>query len=72
MNQVQTEKKVFVESYLAPMLVFATDGQVRFAKYRVSGAEERVEVLFADGYTKCVNVTMDSLPAIARDVLKRI
>lgn len=72
MNEVQIEKKVFVDSYLAPLLVFATDGEIRYAKYKTSGAEERVEIKFANGYTKAVNVTMDSLPAIARDVLKHV
>ena len=72
MNEVQIEKKVFVDSYLAPLLVFATDGEIRFAKYLVSGADERVEIRFANGYTKSVNVTLDSLPALARDVLKQV
>ena len=52
--------------------MFATDGEIRFAKYLVSGADERVEIRFANGYTKAVNVTMDSLPALARDVLKQV
>ena len=72
MNEVQIEKKVFVDSYLAPLLVFATDGEIRFAKYLVSGADERVEIRFANGCTKSVNVTLDSLPALARDVLKHV
>ena len=50
MNEVQIEKKVFVDSYLAPLLVFATDGEIRFAKYLVSGADERVEIRFPTPY----------------------
>ena len=72
MNDVQKEKMVFVEKYVSPMLIFATDHEVRSARYMVSGADERVDIKFANGYVKSVNVTMDSLTALAIDVLKRV
>lgn len=72
MNDVQKEKMVFVKEYVAPMLIFATDHEVRSARYMVSGSDERVEIRFSNGYVKSVNVTMDSLTAIVRDVMKRV
>lgn len=72
MNDAQKEKAVFVKEHLTPLLIFATDHEVRSARYMVSGADERVEIRFSNGYVKSVNVTMDSLAAIVRDVMKRV
>ena len=43
---------------------------MRRVRYTVDGAEERVTVIFDNGYTKRVNVTGDSCKAIMADVLK--
>ena len=72
MNDAQKEKAIFVKEHLTPLLIFATDHEVRSARYMVSGSDERVEIRFSNGYTKSVNVTLDGLTALAIDVLKRV
>lgn len=69
MNEVQQEKCAWVNGYLSAALANA-DIDVRRVRYTVDGAEERVTVIFDNGYTKRVNVTGDSCKAIMADVLK--
>ena len=69
MNDVQQEKCVWVNGYLSACLA-NTNLDVRRVRYTVDGAEERVTVIFDNGYTKSVNVTGDSCKAILADVLK--
>jgi hypothetical protein len=69
MNDVQQEKCVWVNSYLSATLANA-NLDVRRVRYSVDGAEERVTVIFDNGYTKRVNVTGYSMKAIMADVLK--
>lgn len=69
MNEVQQEKCVWVNGYLSAALANA-NLDVRRVRYTVDGAEERVTVIFDNGYTKRVKVTGDSCKAIMADVLK--
>ena len=69
MTSEQLEKCVWVNGYLSAALANA-DIDVRRVRYTVDGAEERVTVIFDNGYTKRVNVTGDSCKAIMADVLK--
>lgn len=69
MNDVQQEKCVWVNGYLSATLANA-NLDVRRVRYSVDGAEERVTIIFDNGYTKRVNVTGDSMKAIMADVLK--
>lgn len=69
MNDVQQEKCAWVNGYLSATLANA-DLDVRRVRYSVDGPEERVTVIFDNGYTKRVNVTGDSMKAIMADVLK--
>lgn len=72
MNDVQQEKYNLVHDYLLPLLIYATDGEVKFAKYVACGSDERVEIRFSNDYTKSVNVAGDSLLAVCRDVLRAL
>jgi hypothetical protein len=72
MNDVQQEKYEMVSTKLLPLLQFATDGEVRTAKYKACGDDERVEIRFSNDYTKSVNVAGDSLLAVCRDVLRAL
>ena len=69
MNEIQQEKCVWVNGYLSAALANA-NLDVRRVRYTVDGAEERVTVIFDNGYTKRVEVTGDSCKAIMADVLK--
>lgn len=71
----QDKKYWFVRSSLLSLLK-AIDKDILSAEYQFDGNDEYVEVswLFQSGtsYRRRVNVTGDSLLAIAKDVLKRI
>lgn len=69
MNEVQQEKCAWVNGYLSATLREAGLDVWRL-RYRVSGAEEFVDVLFNNHYMKQVCVTGDSMKAIMADVLK--
>ena len=69
MNEVQQEKCVWVNGYLSSTLREA-DLDVWRLRYRISGAEEFVDVVFDNRYTKTTCVTGDSKKAIIADVLK--
>ena len=70
-DEVYAEKASFVENELSTMLRAATNGVVRGLSYERQGAEEFVVV---DMCTRMfdVNVTADSLWAIAKDVMRSI
>ena len=72
MNDVQMEKFHLVKDHLTPALKYATDGEVRKCTYRVDGSKESVVITYSNGWTRRVNVTADSMPALMRDVLKHI
>lgn len=69
MNEVQQDKCAWVNGYLSATLREA-DLDVWRLRYRVDGAEEFVDVIFENRYTKRACVTGDSKKAIIRDVLK--
>lgn len=69
MNEVQMEKCAWVNGYLSATLREA-DLDVWRLRYRISGAQEFVDVLFSNNYVKQVCVTGDSKKAIIADVLK--
>ena len=69
MSPQQQIIQVWVNGELSAALANA-DIDVRRVRYTVDGAEERVTVIFDNGYTKRVNVTGDSCKAIMADVLK--
>lgn len=75
MTEEQDEKFWFVRSSLLP-LIQAIDKDILSAEYQLDGNDEYVEVrwLFRSGasYRRKVNVTADSLLAVAKDVLKCI
>lgn len=69
MNPVFEEKENFTRFHLEKLLYAATGGEVARAGYFIRGADEFVEVVFHNGFHKRVNVSCDSLTALARDVL---
>ena len=73
MTDEQMEKKHFVEKTLAGMLSAATEGVVWSLDYGVFGAVEVVHV-YTCGKSKAlvVDVTADSLWAIAKDVMRAV
>lgn len=73
MTDEQMGKKHFVENKLAETLSAATGGYVWSLDYGVFGAEEVVHV-YTCGVSKAlvVNVTSDSLWAIAKDVMRAV
>ena len=50
----------------------AADVGVDRLRYRMDGAEEFVDILYANRWTKSVCVTGDSLKAIMQDILNRM
>ena len=70
MDDVQQEKKDFVEGYLANAIRKATDGNVVGLAYSLYGAEEFVTIRYLNGYAINSCVTGDSLTALMEDVLK--
>ena len=71
MNAEQMEKAAWVNGYWSAACREMGLG-VRRLRYRVDGAEEHVDILFDNGYTKTACVTGDSPKAIALDTLQRI
>lgn len=67
----QRRKERFVTGRLAAMLREATCGEVSSCFYRVQHGDEVVTVLMANGAAE-VNVTADSLWAIAKDVMRGV
>lgn len=70
MDKVYEEKRSFVYTKLAPLLRSICDGIANVRYVVRNDTLELVYVTFAKGGTKCINVTGDSLAALARDVLK--
>lgn len=69
---VMEHKSKFVEKYLKPMVLFTTP-EVEDLKFDVdSTGYECVSVSYINGSKIRVNVTGDSLNALARDVLYQI
>lgn len=69
MDKVYEEKRSFVCTKLNPLLRSICSG---IASIRYVVREDMIElvyVAFESGGTKCINVTGDSLAALARDVL---
>lgn len=75
MTEEQHKKESFVRHELLEMLK-AIDKDILSTEYQLDGSDEYVEVrwLFDSGtsYRRKINVTADSLLAIAKDVLKNI
>lgn len=71
MNAEQTEKCMFVNGNLSATMRAADVGVDRL-RYRMDGAEEFVDILYANRWTKSVCVTGDSLKAIMQDILNRV
>ena len=69
MTSEQLEKCAWVNGYLNAAMRTA-DLDVHRVRYRVDGAEEFVDVVFDNRYTKTTCVTGDSCKAIMADVLK--
>ncbi|MBQ6728440.1 MAG: hypothetical protein IJQ87_05810 [Clostridia bacterium] len=63
-------KKEFTDSYLKPLLCNARLGVID-AVYKRSIRREIVVVTFDGGYKKNIDVTADSLAALATDVIKQ-
>lgn len=76
MSCEQLEKKSFVEAELAEMLAAATNGFVRSLEYDARGCFEVVHVVTTPRPfmkdTFGVDVTADSLWAIAKDVMRAV
>ena len=70
MDKVYEEKRSFVCTKLAPLLRSICGGIVNVRYVVIEETLELVYVTFAKGGTKCIDVTGDSLAALARDVLK--
>ena len=68
MTDVQKEKAVFVKERLLPLVSFARE-DIGTLRYRVDGPREFVDIIYDNGYKRTVNVSADSLTAIALDVL---
>ena len=68
--EVYEEKRSFICTKLVPLLRGICN-DIANVRYVVRGdLIELVYITFANGGTKCINVTGDSLAALARDVLK--
>lgn len=65
------DKKSFVEKHLERLVVEAIDPKVQQLVYKSTDGQEIVEIHWIAS-KKTVDVTADSLKAIAVDVLKRI
>ena len=67
-------KQQFTKLYLSAMLRAATDSTVRRVEYAYLDLAklEQVTIYFDTGYTKVVDVTGDSLLALAYDVMKAV
>lgn len=71
-NEVQQEKATFVERVL-PHMVGWVDSGVMNLEYTATDApreHESVRIIYRNGFAKHVNVTGDSLKALAIDVLE--
>lgn len=64
-------KAIFVEKYLAPLLV-AADMKIKSASYRfhIATHEEYVDIVYIGGHKRRVCVTADSLQALILDVMR--
>lgn len=72
MTQVQEEKWLFVSGCLAP-LIMRIDPSVEQVWYSVTDTgKESVTVQWSAIHSRCINVTGDSLHALALDVLSKI
>lgn len=74
-EEVHKEKSEFVAHELAEMLKSATRGDVKECRYEVNGEYEIVNVYAGQEPVVpafVVNVTCDSLWAIAKDVMKAV
>lgn len=67
-DQETAEKMQFVEE-LENTVILASKLTVKNLEYRRQGSYETVTINFENGYAKHVNVSCDSLTAIALDVL---
>lgn len=65
------DKALFVKQYLKPLLLELGE-DITNAEYKKTDDEEIVSVSFLGGGSIDVNVHMDSLAALCRDVLKSI
>lgn len=70
MDKVYDEKRSFVCTKLAPLLRSICNGIANVRYVVREDILELVYITFANGGTKCINVSGDSLAALARDVLK--
>ena len=70
-SEIYEEKRCFVEGELAAMMRIATRGVVQRLEYERMGDEEFVVVDMCTSIFD-VNVTADSLWAIAKDVMKAV
>lgn len=76
MNDEKLRKSRFVQEELTAMLYRATGGFIKECRYKFDGVCEIVHVTTAPATFKtdtfAVNVTADSLWAIAKDVMKAV
>ena len=78
-EQVRKEsKKDFIENTLAVTLNRATEGQVvalHYSRQVINGepiGDEKVQIVYANGYTKIANVSCDSKWACIADICRVI
>jgi hypothetical protein len=65
-------KRVFVAGHLSPFISRVTHGEVANCRYDVRDGCEIITVEYSNGYTRLVNVSMDSRIAMVKDVLRAI
>ena len=70
-SKVLEEKRQFVNCELTS-LVYKVDSSVALLRYEYENGDEFVTIEYRNGHNQKVDVTADSLVALARDVLKEI
>lgn len=71
MTDEQREKREFVRGKLYALLL-GIDPHIASVDYGIQYSHEIVQITWANGYIKDIEVTADSLKALTMDVLRRI
>lgn len=71
MTEEQKNKREFCRGKLFALLL-EIDSQITFLDYGIVYGHEIVDITWKQGYSKRIEVTADSLKALAVDVLKHI
>ena len=68
-KELKEKKKAFAENQLQD-LARAINNDVLYVRYKAEGPNEYISIHFANMYTEHINVTCDSLAAMAMDVIR--